>query len=112
MYTGERINSISHLIGAALALAGFVVLVVRAALKGDPWKIVSFSIYGSDALVLLYSFSTLYHSLRGKAKKFLSKDRPHRDLPAHRRNLYSLHARYPCAEPGAGPCSASSGGWP
>lgn len=72
MYAGERINSISHLIGTALALAGFVILVVLASLKGDPWRIVSFSIYGAS-LVLLYAFSTLYHSIRGKAKYFFQK---------------------------------------
>ena len=72
MYPGERFNSISHLIGAALALAGSVVLIVLAARLGDPWKIVSFSIYGV-MLVLLYVFSTLYHSVRGRAKHVLQK---------------------------------------
>ncbi len=72
MYHGERFNSISHLVGAALALAALVVLVVFASLQGDPWKIVSFSIYGAT-LFLLYTFSTLYHSLRGRAKIIFQK---------------------------------------
>jgi len=72
MYKGERFNSISHLIGAALALVGLVLLVVLAARQGDPWKIVSFSIYGTT-LLLLYTFSALYHSLHGKAKKVFRK---------------------------------------
>ena len=55
MYPGERFNSISHLVGAALALAGSVVLIVLASRLGDPWKIVSFSIYGV-MLVTLYVF--------------------------------------------------------
>ena len=67
MHQDERLNSLSHLIGAVAALAGLVVLVVFASLKGDPWKIVSFSIYGF-CLFLLYLFSTFYHSLQGKAK--------------------------------------------
>ena len=67
MYPGERFNSITHLVGTALALAGLVVLVVVAARQGDPWKIVSFSLYGAT-LFLLYGASTLYHSLRGRAK--------------------------------------------
>ena len=72
MYYGERFNSISHLAGAAAALAGSVVLIVMASRIGDPWKIVSFSIYGA-MLVALYVFSTLYHSLRGHAKDVLRK---------------------------------------
>jgi hemolysin III len=72
MYYGERFNSISHLVGAALALAGSALLIVLAARLGDPWKIVSFSIYGA-MLVALYGFSTLYHSVRGRAKDVLRK---------------------------------------
>ena len=72
MYYGERFNSISHLCGAGLAVAGSAVLIVLASLLGDPWKIVSFSIYGA-MLVALYLFSTLYHSVRGPAKNVLRK---------------------------------------
>ncbi len=72
MYQGERMNSITHLIGTILAIAGLVVLVIYAGRQGDPWKIVSFSIYGT-ALVLLYFFSTLYHSTRGATKRILQK---------------------------------------
>jgi len=72
MYHGERFNSYSHLIGALLAVAGAVVLIVTGALQRDVWKIVSFSIYGAS-LVLLYSVSTLYHSTRGGAKRLFQK---------------------------------------
>ncbi len=72
MYAGERLNSFTHLAGAAAATAGTAVLVVLASLQGDPWKIVSFSVYGAT-LVLLYLASTLYHSVRGRAKKVLQK---------------------------------------
>ena len=72
MYHGERFNSISHLVGAALALAATVVLVVFASMKGDPWKIVSFSIYGTT-LFMLYTLSTLYHSTRGQVKSVFLK---------------------------------------
>ena len=72
MNRDEKFNSISHLIGAVLALAGLAVLVVFASLKGDPWKIVSFSIYGTT-LFALYLFSTLYHSFQGKTKDLFQK---------------------------------------
>jgi hemolysin III len=67
MYHGERFNGYTHLAGAVLALTGATVLVVLGAMKADPWRIVSFSIYGTT-LILLYLASTLYHSLRGRAK--------------------------------------------
>jgi len=72
MYYGERLNSITHLLGTTLAAAGAAVLVVLAARQGDPWKIVSFSIYGA-MLFGLYTVSTLYHSTRGKIKDVLRK---------------------------------------
>ena len=72
MYHGERFNAYTHLVGALLALAGAVVLVVLGAMKQDAWKIVSFAIYGAS-LVMLYSASTLYHSTRGRLKAFFRK---------------------------------------
>ncbi len=73
MEYGEKFNTWTHFAGAVLALAGTVVLIVLGALSGDAWKIVSFAIYGTT-LVLLYSFSTLYHNAaHGKMKTFLQK---------------------------------------
>lgn len=72
MYYGEKFNAWTHLVGAILAVAGTAVLVILAAQSGDAWKIVSISIYGAT-LVLLYSFSALYHSFRGRAKDILRK---------------------------------------
>ncbi len=73
MYHGERFNSITHLIGALFALTGATLLVTRAALDGDPWKIVSFSVFGV-MLVLLYTVSTLYHSVsQARAKAVLRR---------------------------------------
>ena len=72
MYPGERFNSISHLVGAVLALVGLALLVVVASRAGDPWRIVSFSVYGAT-LVALYVTSTLYHGFRGKAKAVFRK---------------------------------------
>jgi hemolysin III len=72
MYYDERFNVLSHLIAAVLALLGAAVLVVLAALRADVWKVVSFAIYGAT-LVLAYSVSTAYHSLRGRAKRIFRK---------------------------------------
>lgn len=72
MYHGERFNAWTHLIGAMLALFGAVWLLVLAVASGDGWKILSISIYGAT-LVVLYSVSTVYHSVRGRAKRILQK---------------------------------------
>ena len=68
MYPGERFNSISHLVGALLAMAGAAVLITLAARLGDPWKVVAFSIYGA-MMVALYAASTAYHSVRRRTIK-------------------------------------------
>jgi len=67
----EVMNTITHGIAAGLSIAGLSVLVVLAVLKGDPWRIVSFSIYGGT-LVALYVSSTLYHGIQTpRVKKVL-----------------------------------------
>lgn len=72
MYYGEKFNAWTHLVGAILAFAGAVWLLVMASLHGDVWKIVSLAIYGVT-LVTLYSASTVYHSVRGRAKEIMQK---------------------------------------
>lgn len=66
----EIANAITHGIGAALAIAALVLLIVFAAIKGNVWHVVSFTVYGST-LVLLYFASTLYHSLTNLRAKGL-----------------------------------------
>jgi hemolysin III len=72
--TGEEIaNAITHGIGALLAIAALVVLIVLAAINGNVWHVVSFSVFGAT-LVLLYFASTLYHSLTNlRAKNVFHK---------------------------------------
>ena len=72
MYHGERFNAWTHLVGAVLALVGAVWLLLLASASGDSWKQVSVAIYGVT-LVLLYSTSTLYHSVQGPAKRLMQK---------------------------------------
>jgi len=72
MYHGEKLNAWTHLVGALLATAGSIWLLVMASLDGSPQKIVSVAIYGVT-LVLLYSVSTVYHSVRGRSKVIMQK---------------------------------------
>ena len=73
MYKGEKLNSITHLVGATAALAGLAILVFFAVRQGsDAIKLVSLTVYGIS-LFLLYLFSVLYHSCRGKWKIFFQK---------------------------------------
>ena len=69
MYYGERLNSITHLVGAVLALIGFGALLTLSIQQSDPLLITGFVIFGVT-LVLLYTMSTLYHSFKPpKVKK-------------------------------------------
>jgi hemolysin III len=72
MYHGEKFNAWTHLVGALLALGGAVWLLVLAAASGDWLKIFAIAVYGTT-LVLLYSISTIYHSVRGRAKRVMRK---------------------------------------
>lgn len=73
LYTlGEEIaHSVTHGVGAILSIAGLIVLVALAALRGNAWHVTSCAVFGS-ALVLLYTISTLYHSVtHPRAKRIL-----------------------------------------
>lgn len=72
MYHGERLNSFTHLVGAALAVVGAAFLVARVAAQDDPWKITGVVLFGLG-LVTLYSASTLYHAIRGPLKGLLRR---------------------------------------
>lgn len=71
---GEEIfNSITHGIGAGLAIAATVLLCIKAALYSPvgltSYYVVGWSVFGAS-LILLYLMSTLYHALTpAKAKK-------------------------------------------
>lgn len=64
----EVANTVTAGIGAALSIAALSVLVSLAAIRGDVWRVVSFSIFGTT-LVLLYLAATLYHSFRSPRAK-------------------------------------------
>jgi hemolysin III len=69
---GEEIaNSISHGVGAMLAIAGFILLSLRAAANGGVRYTVCCAVFGASA-ILLYLSSTLYHSLgRTRAQRVM-----------------------------------------
>lgn len=67
----ERINSISHIVGAGIGGAVLLLCLILSSLQKDAWKIVSSVIYGLS-FVQLYVISSIYHGLRsGTAKKVL-----------------------------------------
>lgn len=68
MYAGERFNAITHLIGTVLAIVGGVVAIAIGVNQGGTRRVVALSIYAA-MLIILYVSSTLYHSVRGPAKK-------------------------------------------
>ncbi len=70
VYTlGEEIfNSVSHGVGALLAIAGCVVLIVFCTMNRGAKEIVSASIFGAS-MIILYTMSTLYHALTNKKAK-------------------------------------------
>jgi len=61
----EPVNSLTHWIGAILALAGLIALLVVG--WGTPAKVVSLIIYGAS-LIFLFSASATYHMVRAKDK--------------------------------------------
>ena len=70
MYHGERFNAYTHLIGAMLAVAALVLMIIKA---DDSYRLASAITYGV-CLSLLYLGSTLYHSIpQPKIKAVLQK---------------------------------------
>ncbi|MFQ5416208.1 MAG: hemolysin III family protein [Myxococcota bacterium] len=75
LYTNreEIAHTATHGLGLALSVAGFAVLMLAAAVRGDAWHVVGCAIFGTT-LVLLYAASTLYHGLRvGRAKRIFQR---------------------------------------
>lgn len=65
----ERLNIISHALGTALALFGAFILIWKASMPLDGFKMASAVIY-SVGMVLLFGMSTAYHSIRaGKVRR-------------------------------------------
>ena len=71
---GEEIaNTVSHGLGAALAMTALPLLVWRAAGLGTATDVVAASVF-AGSMVLLYGISALYHALpHGRAKVWLNR---------------------------------------
>ncbi len=68
---GEEIaNAVSHGVGCLLAIAACVIVIVRSAFTSTAIGVVSSCIYGAS-LILLYMFSSLYHSLTNIKAKYV-----------------------------------------
>ncbi len=63
MYYSEKFNSITHLVGAVLAIMGLGALITVAVQQQDLLLFIGFLTFGLT-LVMLYSVSTLYHSFK------------------------------------------------
>ncbi|HVX10350.1 MAG TPA: hemolysin III family protein [Pirellulales bacterium] len=66
----EKINTLTHALGAALSVVGFELLLARATHLGDSWQLVGCAVYASS-LVAVYAASTLSHSFqRPRLRRF------------------------------------------
>ena len=61
---GEEImNMVTHIVGGAMGIAVLVLCVIRAALNGNVYGVVTSAIYGA-MLVVMFTISSVYHGLR------------------------------------------------
>lgn len=58
----EIVHAITHGIGAVFSIAALIILTVMAAMHGNAWHIVSFTLFGNTMLIL-YVSSTIVHAL-------------------------------------------------
>lgn len=66
---GEEIfHMVSHIVGGAFGVLTLVLCVVRSALHGSAWGVVSSCIYGAS-IIVLYAMSCIYHGLRPEMAK-------------------------------------------
>jgi hemolysin III len=70
---GEEIfSAVSHGVGGLLGIAALVLLIIFAAINGNALDVVGVCIYGAT-LIILYTISTLYHSLTNETAKKVFK---------------------------------------
>lgn len=68
----EIANTLSHALGAILAIMACYILLTTAIAENNIGKLISYSVYGTS-LVLLFSASTFYHAIKKSKQKQLFK---------------------------------------
>lgn len=67
----EIFNMVSHIVGGAIGVLMIVIGVIKGALTGNPFYVVSFAIYGAFVFIM-FCMSSIYHGLLpSKGKKVL-----------------------------------------
>lgn len=62
----EKLNTLSHALGAFLGVVGLIVLLLKSTHK--PWSTFSIIVYGLS-VIILFSASALYHAAKSERKK-------------------------------------------
>ena len=61
---GEEImNMVTHIVGGAIGIIALTLCVIRAALNGNVWGIVTSAIYGT-CMITMFTISSVYHGLK------------------------------------------------
>ena len=77
---GEEIfNMVSHIVGAAIAIAITVLCIVMGASHHNAWAVVSGAIYGST-MIIMFTVSSIYHGLHENMGKQVMRVIDHCDI--------------------------------
>lgn len=67
----ELMNTLTHIVGAALGVTALVLCILEAASNGNVWGVVGSSVYGAS-MIALYCVSSIYHGMKpGMGKKVM-----------------------------------------
>jgi len=66
----ELANCITHAAAVIASLIGLILLIMVSSESGDPWRVVSCTVFGFS-LLFFYSASTIYHSVRGDRIRYV-----------------------------------------
>lgn len=72
-------NMVTHTAGGGLAIAASALLIVKASLLGDPYGIVSASVYGA-MMILVFTISAVYHGMHLSTGKLVMRVIDHCDI--------------------------------